>query len=109
MLDSNPVKVLHLIATVLTIASAIGGGFVGVELKGDTWGNVLAGTVFMLGFALASMILLLVVLLGYALVGRMRRECPVCRGRGTVQTGFNEIMQPSNSICPKCHGSALIW
>lgn len=109
MLDSNPVKLINLLSALLTIGTTIGGVLTGLQWKGDEWGKPLAATVFGFGFAVASLVFLLVVTWAYALVGRLRRECPVCRGKGTVQTGFNEIMQPSSSVCPKCNGDGLIW
>lgn len=109
MLDSNPVKIVNLVASLLAIGTAIGGVFTGIQWKGEEWGTALAATVFGFGFAVTSLVFLLIVVWAYALVGRLRRDCPVCRGRGTVQTGFNEVMQPSSSVCPKCGGDGLIW
>jgi hypothetical protein len=109
MLDSNPVKVLNLIASLLAVGTAIGGVFTGIEWKGEEWGTPLAATVFGFGFATVSLIFLLLVVWAYAIVLRLRRKCPVCIGRGTVQSGFNEIMQPTSSVCPKCSGDGLIW
>lgn len=103
MLDSNPVKLINLLGALITIGGTVGGIFIGIEWRGDEWGRPLAATTFGLGFAFTSLAILVTV------VGKLRRPCPVCRGRATVQTGFNEIMQASNSICPKCKGNGYIW
>jgi hypothetical protein len=109
MLDSNPVKIVNLIAAFLTIGTAVGGVFTGIQWKGDEWGQALAATVFGFGFAVTSLIFMFLVVWSYALLGRLRRSCPVCRGRGVVKSGFNELIQPTCSVCPKCGGEGLIW
>ena len=69
----------------------------------------MAATVFGLGFAVISLVFMLLVIWAYALVGKLRRPCPVCRGRGVVRSGYDEVMQPTGSVCPKCKGDGLVW
>ena len=109
MIDSNPVKFINLFAALITIGTAIGGAYSGIHWKGNDWGTALAATVFGFSFAVASLLFMLLVIWAYTLVGRLRRQCPVCGGRGVVKSGFNEIMQASHSVCPKCGGDGLIW
>ncbi len=109
MLDSNPIKFINLFAALITIGTAIGGVFSGIHWKGDNWGTALAATVFGFSFAVASLLFMLLIIWVYTLVARLRRPCPVCGGRGVVKSGFNELMQPLQSVCPKCHGDGLIW
>ncbi len=109
MLDSHPIKLINLLAALLTIGTAIGGVFTGMHWRGDEWGQALAATVFGFGFAVASLIFMLLVLWAYAAVGNLRRSCPVCGGRGIVRTGYDELTRPSSSVCPKCRGDGLIW
>ena len=109
MLDSHPAKVINLVAALISIGTATGGAFSGIHWKGDDWGTALAATVFGFSFAVASLVFMLLVIWAYALIGRLRRQCPVCGGRGVVRAGFNEIMQPSHSVCPRCGGDGLVW
>ena len=102
-------KLINFIAALLTIGTTAGGVFTGIQWKGDEWGRPLAATVFGFGFAVASLLFMLVVIWAYTLIGRLRRECPVCKGAGVVRSGYDEIMCPVHSICPKCGGDGRIW
>ena len=82
MLDSNPVRIVNLLAALITIGTAVGGVFTGIQWKGDEWGRPLAATVFGFGFAVSSLVFMLLVVCAYALLGRLRRPCPVCGGAG---------------------------
>lgn len=108
MLDSNPVKVINLVAAVLTIGTAIGGALTGIAWKGDDWGTPFAATVFGFAFAVACLLLFLFVLAAYVLVGKLRRNCPVCNGNGKVTTR-DEYFLPTGTVCPKCKGDGVLW
>ena len=109
MLDSNPVKVINLVSSLLTIGGAVGGALTGIDLKGDEWGDPLAATVFGAIFAAIVVLFMAFVTWLYVLIGRLRRECPFCGGSGSVRRGYDDLMRDTHTFCPKCNGEGRIW
>jgi hypothetical protein len=105
-LDSGPVKFLGIVGSLCSIGCAVGGGFAGLEVRGDQWGTAFAATVGALtGAAIAAVVFAVLILV----VLRFGRPCPVCQGRGVVASGYTEIMERAHSLCPRCHGDGLIF
>ena len=106
MFDSGPFKALNFVASIITVLTALGGGWVGVTWKGDEWGEQLSAAIF---FFATGFVVYFIILFGNVLAGKLRRTCPVCKGVGTVMNGYDEIMRPQKGICPKCKGDGLIF
>ena len=104
-LDSNPVKLLNLAASLIAIAAAIGGGAFVEHAKGSDWGTDIAITAGAL--AGAGFSLLLYGILRFHL-SHPRRDCPYCSGTGRVDvikmTGYRQFAR-----CPVCGGRGKIW
>jgi hypothetical protein len=99
-LDSVPVKFLNFFASVVTILGFVGGGILGVEIKGDAWGKLVSLVVG--GFAgMAIMVLFAIAV--WAILRSMMRTCPVCKGEAWIRSSPNQ-----RTICPKCDGNARI-
>lgn len=108
MLDSHPVKVIHLVSSLITIGLTVGGAFTGLEQKGDEWGQALAATVFAFGFAVAAILLWIFAIWAWAMLCRLKRSCPVCKGAGVVRA-HDDIGRRVGAVCPKCGGEGRIW
>lgn len=94
-LESDSVKMLQVIASILGILGFFGGAIVGNEINGGRIAQVVGG------FAGAASTVLFGLLVIW-LIGKMKRPCPVCQGRGTNHQMNRTV------LCLKCGGSGRI-
>jgi len=99
-LDSNPVKILNLIASIVTVAGTVGGGIIGVHFGAPALGTTVAATI---GAFVGLIVLTAFLFVVWKGIVSMMRPCPVCGGTGTVSRGY------ARHICPKCFGNARIF
>ncbi|HET6325814.1 MAG TPA: hypothetical protein VFG04_14145 [Planctomycetaceae bacterium] len=97
-LDSSTVKLLNLLASIVTLLGVAGGGTVGVHFLGQTLGNPAAASI---GGFIGLIGMTLFIFAVWKGIIAMMHTCPICGGGGTIYSG--------SRICTKCNGNGRIF